>query len=170
MDEGLDTGDIITQTEIPIGENETAGKLMERVAEIGAKQLVETLSRIEQGKAPRMPQKGEEATLAPVLKKEMGEFDFSRSAAELHNLVRGLSPWPSAYFFADGKKVKVLESRYIPEMQGGKGEVLSTDPLTIATRRGALALLQLVPEGSRPMSGTAFAAGKRWKTGSFLQK
>lgn len=167
MDEGLDTGDIITVAPVAIGEDETAGEVFDKVSALGAKTLVETIALLGAGKAARTPQQHENATFAPPLDKAMGLFDFERPAPALHNLIRGLSPWPIAYFMQDGKKVKVTRS-HKSELSGRPGEVLATKPLTVACAEGALELLEVVPEGKRPMQGFEWAAGRRLKAGELL--
>ena len=167
MNEGLDTGDIITVAPVVIDPNETSGELFERITDQGAKTLVETIEEIGKGNAKRTPQDDSMATQAPPLTKEMALFSFQESAQKLHNLVRGMNPWPVAYFEQDGKKIKVLTSR-LAEGAAPAGTVLATKPLTIACKEGALQLLQVVPEGKKPMEGTAWAAGRRLKNGDIL--
>ena len=95
MAEGMDTGDMILKLETEIGGDETAGELFERLAVLGADSIEKTLELFDRGSVPREPQNDAEATLAPMLKKEMGEIDFEKSPEEIHNLVRGLCPWPA---------------------------------------------------------------------------
>lgn len=167
MDEGLDTGDIIAVTPVEIGEDETAGELFDRVAQIGAKTLVDTIRQIEEGTAVRTPQNDAEASWAPALSRQMGQFDFSFPCDRLHHLICGLSPWPTAYFVQQGKKVKVTHS-HKASGEGKPGEVLALKPLTIACGQGALELREVVPEGKRPMQGNEWAAGRRLKIGDIL--
>ena len=99
----------------------------------------------------------------------MAQFDFTQDAAHIHNWVRGMNPWPVAWFAQDGKRIKVLESRLAENPQhAAPGTVLATKPLTVACGEGAIQLLEVVPEGKKPMDGTAFAAGLRLKTGDSL--
>ena len=105
MDVGLDTGDIIDIYTTPLGKTETAGELFDRLAVSGAELLCETIEKIKNGTAKRTPQNENEATYAPMLSKEMGKLDFAMPAEKIRNLVRGLSPWPSAY-------VNTNKSRY----------------------------------------------------------
>ena len=167
LDEGLDTGDILKVAPIAIGENETSGELFERVTALGAETLLACMEEIAQGKAQPVPQDHDKATLAPPLKKEMAEFAFDRPAQDLHNLVRGMNPWPVAYFIHEGKKVKVLRSRLVSG-SGRPGQILAIKPLTVACAEGALALDEVVPEGKRPMEGSAWAAGRRFAVGDSL--
>ena len=115
MDVGMDTGDIILEEKVEIGEDETTGELWERLKVIGAKLLVETVKQIEQGTAPRRKQP-EDFTLAPMLEKEMAKIDWeNQTALEIKNLVRGLNPIMGAYTFLKGKKIKLWRVRLIAE-------------------------------------------------------
>ena len=99
----------------------------------------------------------------------MAQFDFTQDAAHIHNWVRGMNPWPAAWFAQDGKRIKVLESRLAQNPLGAApGTVLALKPLTIAAADGAVALLTVTPEGGKPMTGTAWAAGRRLKAGDSL--
>ena len=168
LDEGLDTGDILRVAPVDIGEEETSGELFERVSALGAQTLLQSLDDIEQGRAQPVPQDHALATLAPPLTKEMALFSFERDARSLHDLIRGLNPWPVAYFVHGGKKIKVLAARLDEQAKGRPGEVLCTKPLTVACGSGALTLVQVVPEGSRAMDGAAWAAGRRLRAGDML--
>ncbi len=165
LDEGLDTGDILRVAPLEIGEDETSGELFERVTALGAQTLLRAIDDIAAGTAQRTPQNHAEATAAPPLTKEMAQFSFDAPARKLHNLVRGMNPWPAAYFLCGGKKVKVLRTRCDDAPRAAPGTVFSTKPLCVACAQGALTLLEVVPEGSRPMSGEAWAAGRRLSTG-----
>ena len=167
LDEGLDTGDILNVAPVTIGPEETSGELFERITTQGAKTLVETIASIDAGTAVRTPQDHSKATLAPPLTKEMARFAFDQPAQKLHDLVRGMNPWPVAYFEQEGKKIKVRKS-HVAAGSGAPGTVLSIKPLTIACAEGALELDEVVPEGSKPMAGSAWAAGRRLKAGDRL--
>ena len=168
MDAGLDTGDVLVCEKIAIGPEETSGALFDRVTALGARLLCETLPRIEAGALTPTPQDHAAATLAPVLTKELAEFRWTDSADHIHNWVRGMDPWPSAWFVTSGgRKVKVLACR-VADGSGAPGRVLATKPLTVACGAGAVELLRVVPEGSKPMEGSAFAAGLRLKAGDTL--
>ncbi len=169
LDEGCDTGDILMVEKVAIDPEETSGELFDRVADIGAKTLVRAVSLLEEGKLTPVKQDEAQATQAPMLKKEMARFTFDAPAETLHNLVRGMNPWPMAFFEYGGKKVKVLVSRTAKNSASAPaGTVLSTKPLTIACAEGALQLLQVTPEGGKSMEGTAWAAGRRLKPGESL--
>ena len=169
MDEGLDTGDVLRCEKIAIGPEETSGELFDRVTAVGAHVLCEVVPAIAAGTLTPQPQDHANATLAPMLNKEMAEFRLTESAAHIHNWVRGMNPWPCAWFVTSGgKKVKVTECRVAASNGEAPGTVLSTKPLTVACADGGIQLLQVVPEGKKPMDGTSFAAGLRLKTGDSL--
>lgn len=169
LDEGLDTGDILMVEPVSIDPEMTSGELFDMVSSIGAKTLVKALPLIEAGELT--PQKQEEslATHAPALTKEMARFTFSESAAHIHNWVRGMNPWPMAFFEYDGKKIKTAVSHLAQNpSNAAPGTVLSLKPLTVACGEGAIALESVTPEGGKPMAGTAWAAGRRLKVGDVL--
>lgn len=169
LDEGCDTGDLLMVERVPIGPETTSGELFDQVSAIGAKTLVTAIEKLAAGELTPQPQNEADATQAPPLKKEMAKFSFTESAAHIHNWVRGMNPWPAAFFELDGKKVKVLESRVADnENAAPAGTVLALKPLTIACGEGALQLLTVTPEGGKPMAGTAWAAGRRLKAGDSL--
>ena len=169
LDEGLDTGDILMVQPVDIGPEETSGQLFDRVAAVGAETLCRCIEEIAAGRAVPTPQDHEKATLAPPLTKEMARFAFEQPAQVIHDQVRGMNPWPGAWFMtAGGKKVKVMECRVAPSNGEAPGTVLATKPLTVACGEGAVQLLHVVPEGKKPMDGTSFAAGLRLKTGDSL--
>ena len=169
MDEGLDTGDVLRCEKIAIGPEETSGELFDRVTAVGARVLCEVVPAIAAGTLTPQPQDHANATLAPMLNKEMAEFRLTESAAHIHNWVRGMNPWPCAWFVTSGgKKVKVMECHTVASQGETPGTVLATKPLTVACADGGIQLLQVVPEGKKPMDGTSFAAGLRLKTGDVL--
>lgn len=169
MDEGLDTGDVLRCEKIAIDPEETSGELFDRVTAVGARVLCEIIPAIAQGSLKPMVQDHAHATLAPMLSKEMAEFHLTDTAEHIHNWVRGMNPWPGAWFVTSGgKKLKVNQCRVAASAGEAPGTVLATKPLTVACGEGAVQLLQVVPEGKKPMEGTAFAAGLRLKTGDLL--
>ena len=169
MDEGLDTGDVLRCERIAIDPEETSGELFDRVTAVGAQVLCQTIPAIEQGRLKPVVQDHEHATLAPMLSKEMAEVHLTDTAEHIHTWVRGMNPWPGAWFVTSGgKKLKVNQCRVAASAGEAPGTVLATKPLTVACGEGAVQLLQVVPEGKKPMEGTAFAAGLRLKTGDLL--
>ena len=169
LDEGLDTGDVLMVEPVAIDPEETSGELFDRVSAVGAKTLVDALAKIEAGQLAPVPQDHSKATLAPPLSKDTARFAFTEDAAHIHNWVRGMNPWPTAWFEQDGKRIKVSECRLAENPQNAApGTVLALKPLTVAAQNGAVALLSVTPEGGKPMTGTAWAAGRRLKTGDCL--
>ena len=169
LDEGLDTGDVLMVEPVAIDPEETSGELFDRVSTVGAKTLVDALAKIEAGQLTPVPQDHSKATLAPPLSKDTARFAFTEDAAHIHNWVRGMNPWPTAWFEQDGKRIKVSECRLAENPQNAApGTVLALKPLTVAAQNGAVALLSVTPEGGKPMAGTAWAAGRRLKTGDCL--
>lgn len=169
LDEGVDSGDILMVEKVAIAPEMTAGELFETVSSVGAATLVKAVAALAVGALCPQKQDDSKATKAPMLTKEMARFEFAQTASHIHNWVRGMNPWPMAYFEQDGKKIKVLQSRVAANPDGAApGTVLSTKPLTVACGEEALQLLQLTPEGGKPMPGTAWAAGRRLKAGDSL--
>lgn len=170
MDEGMDTGDIISQAVVDIGEQETAEQLFDRLSTVSAKLMAETLVSIENGTAVRTKQPENGVSYAPILKKEMAELDFNKNATELYNAVRGYYSWPCAYFFLEGKRVKVIKSAVAAESHATAGTVVRSDEkLIIACGEGtALELCEIQPEGSRQMTATEWLRGKKIAVGTVI--
>ena len=166
-DKGMDTGDIIDTITTPIGENETAGELFDRLAPLGAELLSRTLRSIADGTVQRAPQNNAEATMAPMLEKAMGKLDFTRSAKELHDQIRGMNPWPGCHCAAGGKALKIHESR-LAEGHGKPGELIALDPVTVACGEGALRLITVQPEGKPRMAAADWLRGARLQKGECL--
>ena len=168
LDAGLDTGDVLLCKKVAITPEQTSGELFEAVTQVGKKALVEILPEIEAGKLCPQKQDDAKASLAPRLSKEMAEFHFTEDAEHIHNWVRGMNPWPVAWFMHGEKRIKVLESRLAENNGKPAGTVLSTRPLVVACANGAVELCRVVPEGSKPMDGSAWAAGLRLSAGESL--
>jgi len=171
MDEGLDTGAILAQESIPIDPRDTAGDLTEKLSELGSRLVVDTLSRIEAGGLTAVPQDNGKASMAPLLKKDDGLIDWTMSARELHNRVRGLSPWPGAHGYLDGKLIKILGTD-VAEGSGEPGVLYEQgrDGLAIGTGSGLLRIVSIQPEGKKPMSAAEFLRGHRGVAGKKFEK
>ena len=165
----MDSGDIILQKSIPVGEDETAGELFEKLSALGAPALIEALDLIESGKATFTPQNEDEMTYFPMLKKEDGEIDFSMSATDIKHRIQGLTPWPSAYTTCGGKKMKIIKAT-VENMQGSPKQVLKADKdgLIVACGKDALNIQILQPENGRKMSAKDYLLGHRIAVGEEL--
>ena len=161
MDEGMDTGDILEMAEVQIGEEETAEELFDRLAVLSADLMVSTVEKLGKGEITPTPQNHDEATYAPIIKKEMALIDFSKTATEIHNTVRGYYSWPCAYFFRNGKRVKVISCRVGESTNKEPGTVVgNTDELVVACGGGtSVRLITLQPEGSKPMTAKQMLNG-----------
>ena len=169
----LDTGPILLQRKTPIGATETAPELMERLTEIGAELLGETLLRLDD-LTPR-PQHDRDAPFAPILKKEDGLIDWSRSAIEIERAVRGFQPWPNAYTSFNGKGLTIWRAQPVRSVssassvsEAARGEVLAShgDNLTVQCgQQTALRLIEVQPEARKRMGVRDFISGARIKVG-----
>ena len=173
IDEGLDTGPILLQREVPISPEDTAGTLEKKLAEVGAELMIETLKGLRDGTIRPKPQDDSQATYAPKITKELARIDWAKSAPEIHNLVRAMEPVPGAFTFYKSRRLKVHRTRVVPEPPSGgePGEVLGVgdEGLWVATGDGILELLEVQPEGKRRMSGRDFANGYRVQEGEVLK-
>lgn len=175
MDIGMDTGDMILKEEVEIGEDETTGKLWERLSKIGGTLLVKTINLIEKGKAPREKQ-WEDYTVAPMLSKEMAQIDWNKkSSKDIKNLVRGLDPIMGAYTFINNKKIKIWKVNIISneefsikfniEVQKYKnGEVLLANDkqgLFIKANDAIINVIELQAENSKRMNAKDYLRGNR---------
>jgi methionyl-tRNA formyltransferase len=168
IEEELDTGPILLQRETQISEHETAPELMQRLSEIGADLLAQTLNQLDTI-TPR-PQHDRDATFAPMLKKEDGLINWSRPATVIENSVRGFQPWPNAYTYYKGQRLIIWTAEPFehPDKERKTGEVLSAsgDELVIKTGGGmALRVLELQPEAKRRMSARDFLNGTHLRIG-----
>ena len=173
MDEGIDTGDIISKRAVPLSEDETGGSLFDKLSVLGADLLIDTLPLVLCGKAVYEKQPEESPTpYASMLKKESGHLDFDKEADVLERQVRGLSPWPGAYTFLDGKTFKIWKSavRPCPERSETPGTVLNTGPEGILVKCGTEALLlqEVQIEGKKRMAADAFLRGYHLEPGTIL--
>jgi len=170
MGEGLDTGPVCLSERMNIGADETAGDLHDALARTGADLMVRALAALERGSLDCTEQLHEGVTYASKIEKSETRIDWSRPAGEVHNHIRGLAPFPGAWFEmeARGKKerVKVLRST-LGEGEGAPGEVLD-DQLTIACGSGAVRLTHLQRAGKKPMSGQDFLRGQNTNAGTRL--
>lgn len=164
----LDAGDIISQKRVKIERDDNAQTLHDKLAKLGAELLTETIPLYVSGKLKPVPQKEEEATYCPQIKKEMGKIDWRKSAEEIFNQIRAFTPWPSAFTELKGKLVKITKAQPV-KGEGKPGEVIRADrELIVATGKGALKVEKLKPEGRKEISGEEFIRGYRVKEGDFF--
>ena len=167
MNEGLDTGDILLSETVAIGENETAGELFDRLAVLGGTVLARTLEAIEAGTLTRTPQDDAQSCYAGMLSKADSPVDWTRTAQEVHNRIRGLSPWPGALTTRDGSPLKLHRSVLAPECSDGKTGC--SEPGALYAEQGRLfvrcgdgnyvELLEVQPHGSRAMDTKSYLLG-----------
>lgn len=172
MEEGLDTGPVCLGEQVAIGADETAGELHDRLSQLGASLIIRAMSALERGNLDATPQSKEGVTYAAKIDKAEARIDFSQTAAAVHNLVRGLSPFPGAYFeasLADGRpaeRVKVLRTEVV-QGSGQPGVVLD-DGLTIACGVGAVRLSELQRAGKKALPAKEFVRGLAIAPGKLL--
>ncbi|MBT9372092.1 methionyl-tRNA formyltransferase [Rhizobium sp. CSW-27] len=170
MEKGLDTGPVALTAEVPIGPDTTAGALHDTLMQVGATAMVEAMARLERGDLPLTPQPEEGVLYAAKIEKGETRIDFARPAKAVHDHIRGLSPFPGAWFEAgiNGKpeRIKVLEST-LAEGQGTAGTILD-DRLTVACGEGAIRLTRLQKAGGKPLAAEEFLRGTPLASGTRL--
>ena len=159
----MDAGDIIDVSRTPIGENETAGELLDRLAELGADLLSKTLSRMAEGEVGATPQDPEKVSFAPMLDKSLCPIDWEKSARQIHNQVRGLHPWPIATTVLGGTKFKIHQTVLVNETTGkapGTPIELNKQGLRVACGDGTvIEIRQLQAEGGKRMAAPDYFRG-----------
>ncbi|MCL2790218.1 MAG: methionyl-tRNA formyltransferase [Desulfobulbus sp.] len=162
MDAGLDTGDILLSAAAPIGQQDTAGELFDRLALLGGATLVDAVALLQAGCLAAGPQEHALASYAPMLKKEMGHLDWTLPACRLHSLIRGLDPWPSAYGFIDGRRFRFFSPEIVPvRASDPPGAICRADSqgLLVATGADCLLIREMQPEGKKRMGAGACLRG-----------
>ena len=171
-DKGIDTGDILLQRELAIDPEENAGQLLARLSGIGADLLLETLEKIEAGACPRTPQDALKASYFPMLKKEMGLIDFTKSPERVVNLIRGLNPWPGTYAHLTEGALKIHKAKAVAlSREAVPGEIVEAGAkkgLIVACGGGAVEILEMQAPGAKPMTAKAYLAGKSLPVGFVL--
>jgi methionyl-tRNA formyltransferase len=168
LDEGMDTGDILLQQPVAILPDDTSATLHDRLAENGAVLLGEALDELRSNGWKRIPQDHTQATYAPLMKKEDGRIDWSQSAREIHNQVRGMNPWPGCFTFFRGKLLKIYHTGVLEKNEGaapGKITSVGDDGIEIATGNGALLIQELQIEGKKKMPAAEFIKGHGIRAG-----
>ena len=161
MDAGLDTGPMLSQRSMPLMPDDTAGSVFEKVSQLGADLLLETLPDYLSGKLMPTPQPEEGMTYAPMMKKEEGQLDFIQDVNELERRVRAFNPWPGAFMDFDGTLLKIHRAHVEPgQATAGQRLVWRSQP-AVGARGGILVLDEVQPAGKKTMSGSSFLAGAR---------
>jgi methionyl-tRNA formyltransferase len=171
MDEGMDTGPVFTVRKIAIGENETAGELAVRLAELGAEVVREDVPRAVRGELTLLPQDHAAATAAPPLEKQQGRIDWARPAHEIHDHVRGMTPWPSAMTTSGGKLLKVLATRRSNlSSKDAPGTIVVADAsgVLVACGEGVIEITRAQVEGRKALEARDLVAGRTLLRGARL--
>ena len=173
MNEGLDTGDIISTEVFPIGPEDNFEDIHDRSADVGGVLLSKTIREIENGTAKRIKQNDDEATYAAKIEKNDAKIDFSKSATELDYIIRGVTPIPGAFAYLSGKMLKIVKAKPVLK-KGNVGEVIEIDGVgqgsfTVACGEGALFVTVVIPEGKGKMSAGDFIRGRKIKLGDVLE-
>lgn len=170
MDKGLDTGDILLQEELEISDEDTTETLSIRLSELGASLLLKTISRIRDGSLKPQRQSGE-ATYAPIIKKEDGLVNWSKTAAELSNFVRGMHPWPGAYCYLNREMIKLVRVKATAGSgMAGRIEKAHNSEFIAGTGSGLLSIVELQPQNKKVMPASAFLQGRSIKEGTYFDE
>ena len=171
MDRGMDTGDMLLKAKIPTDPRETAGSLMEKLAVLGGRTLLQAIKGLKEGTLTPVPQDSSKATTAPMLKKDDGLINWTRTAREVEWLVRGLDPWPSAFCFVNDLRLRLFspETVYM-DSTAPPGTVLQADRrgLLVACGQNCLQFQEIQPEGKKRMSFESFCCGHPLNPGNVL--
>ena len=172
MAEGMDTGDMLLKKAVKVDENETSSEYYDRLSIIGAELLVKTLEGVAENRIIPQPQIESEATLAPMLSKEMSPTDFDLPARRVYNHINGLSTYPCATCIYEGKRLKLYRAAVVCEKgkKGAPGEIIDPVSFTVSCSEGAVRILELQAEGGRRMSFEDYLRGRPVIKGSILLK
>ncbi|WP_213951154.1 methionyl-tRNA formyltransferase [Tepidanaerobacter syntrophicus] len=172
MDEGVDTGDIFMQEKIEIDDEWTSLELSCELSKLGGKLLIKTLENIKSGNLIRVPQNHEEATYAPMLKKDDGKINWFKTTWEIYNLIRGMYPWPTAFTLRNKTEFKILKARpYLTNAAPNPGKYLGAvknEGFLIGTGDGSLLVLEVQESGKKRMKATEYLAGHTMNEGEFF--
>ena len=170
MAEGLDTGDMLMKVSTPIGENETASELFERLSDLGAKLIVDTIKAVKSGSITPVKQDDSLSSYAEMIDKSMCFTDFSLTAAEVHNHIRGLSSSPCAVAYLNGKRIKIYHSELVKNVGGQPGEIVNVNDFTVSCGDGnGVKLAEIQGEGGKRMKAADFLRGNKIEKGTFLK-
>ncbi|GAA0707914.1 methionyl-tRNA formyltransferase [Paraclostridium ghonii] len=171
MDEGLDTGDMILKSEIPLDDEITAGELHDKMMIDGAQVLKETIDLISKGQASREKQNNEDTCYSPIMNKSLGNIDWNKSAKDIHNLIRGINPWPSAYTTYEAQTMKIWKTKVINKNSDKKpGTILSVDKegIEVSTGEGSIQIKEIQMSGKKRMEVHEYIKGNNINTDVIL--
>lgn len=171
MDVGLDTGDMILKSEIPLDDEITAGELHDKMMVQGAEVLKDTIDLISKGEAPREKQNDEETCYSPIMDKSLGNIDWSKSATDIHNLIRGVNPWPSAYTTYDKQTMKIWKTKVLDKSsEKTPGTIINVDKngIEVSTGDKALQISEIQMSGKKRMIVSEYIKGNDISTGIVL--
>lgn len=170
MDEGMDTGDILETVVTDIGEEETAEELFDRLSVMSADLMISTLKKAEEGILNPKKQNEDEATYAPIIKKEMAHLNFSKTADEICNTVRGFYSWPCAYCFINGKRIKVIKVKKCDLTAHENGIIIKNENrLIVSCSDGSIEFITVQPEGAKVMSAQMMLNGHKFPEGTVVE-
>ncbi len=172
MDEGLDTGDILLAVEEKISPADTSATLHDRLAELGANLLVDTLNRYSKGQIRSVPQDHNQASQAPLLKKSDGHIAWDAPAENISAFIRGMTPWPGAFTFHEGKRFKIFNAKSVKaDVSQAPGTVIKgfADELRVATAKGVLSVLEIQGASGKRLMIADFLRGYRMPPGTILK-
>lgn len=171
-DIGMDTGDILLKNEVDITDNMTVGELHDRLAELGAQTLKATLRKLEEGTLKRIPQKDDQATYAPMIDKSVGKIEWTKTPQQIHNLVRGTNPWPGAYTFYKGERMRIWKTSILNTEGTDKkpGTILKVggEGIDVACGEGSLRIEELQLQSGRKMTVREYICGHNVDEGEVL--
>lgn len=171
MDVGLDTGDMILKSEIPLDDEITAGELHDKMMVQGAEVLKDTINLISKGEAPREKQNDEETCYSPIMDKSLGNIDWSKSATDIHNLIRGVNPWPSAYTTYDKQTMKIWKTKVLDKSsEKTPGTIINVDKngIEVSTGDKVLQISEIQMSGKKRMIVSEYIKGNDISTGIVL--
>jgi methionyl-tRNA formyltransferase len=171
MDEGMDTGDILLSSQIEISHDDTSGILHDRLSNLGADLLIQTLNAFETGNIHPVPQDHTQATYAPMLKKDDGHIDWKTPAHSLEMFIRGMTPWPGAFTFHGERRLKIFKAKAISaDVSDSPGTAMKgfPDELWIATGKGVLSVLEIQGESGKRLPIKDFLRGYALPPGTHL--
>ena len=171
-DVGLDTGDMLLKRELEIGPDTTVGELHDKMALLGAQVLKDTLSELKNGALKRIPQEDSKSSYAPMMNRELGRIDWNKTAGEIHNLVRGTDPWPGAYTFLNGERMRVWKTKLIQEKGSGHtpGKIVKIDSegILVKCSDDCILIKEVQFDSSKRMSVGDYIRGHQINMGEIL--